>query len=174
MPENALAFTGTMDFRPNVDAVLWFARQVLPLIQAQVPDVRFFAVGQRPHRRLEVLRNDPAITLTGLVKDTRPYIAGAAVYVVPLRVGGGTRFKILEALSMGKPLVSTALGAEGFPVKHGRELLLADQAEDFAAAVVSLLHDPARRQELGRAGRALVEARYDWRAIVPLVEEAYE
>jgi glycosyltransferase involved in cell wall biosynthesis len=162
-----------MDFRPNVDAVLWFAQEVLPRIRAQVEDVRFFAVGQRPHRRLEVLQDDPAVTLTDFVEDTRPYIANAAVYVVPLRLGGGTRFKILEALAMGKAVVSTTLGAEGFPVTHGHELLLADKPEDFAQAVVSLLNVPQKRESLGQAGRAFVEARYDWRVIVPLVEEAY-
>jgi glycosyltransferase involved in cell wall biosynthesis len=169
-----LVFTGTMDFRPNVDAVLWFAQEVLPRIRAQVKNVRFFAVGQRPHRRLDVLRGDPAVVLTDFVEDTRPYIAEAAVYVVPLRMGGGTRFKILEALAMGKAVVSTALGAEGFPVTHGRELLLADEAGDFAQAVISLLNAPEQREALGRAGRAFVEARYDWRVIVPLVEQAYE
>ena len=169
-----LVFTGTMDFRPNVDAVLWFAREVLPKVGAQVGDVRFLAVGQRPHRRLDVLRGNPAVTLTGFVDDPRPYIADAAVYVVPLRMGGGTRFKILEALAMGKPVVSTTLGAEGFPVAHGRELLLADEPAEFAQAVVSLLNEPGRGVKLGQAGRAFVEARYDWRVIVPLVEEAYE
>jgi glycosyltransferase involved in cell wall biosynthesis len=172
--KNALVFTGTMDFRPNVDAVLWFAREVLPRIRTQVEDACFFAVGQRPHRRLDVLRDDPAVTLTGFVEDTRSYIAEAAVYVVPLRMGGGTRFKILEALAMGKGVVSTTLGAEGFPVTRGKELLLADEAKDFARAVVSLLNAPEKRALLGRAGRAFVGARYDWRAIVPLVEAAYE
>jgi glycosyltransferase involved in cell wall biosynthesis len=170
----SLVFTGTMDFRPNVDAVLWFARKVLPRIRARVADVCFTAVGQRPHRRLAGLRDDPAVTLTGFVEDTCPYIADAAVYVVPLRMGGGTRFKILEALAMGKAVVSTTLGAEGFPVTHGKELLLADEPEDFAEAVVSLLSVPERRTELSQAGRAFVEARYDWRVIVPLVERAYE
>jgi sugar transferase (PEP-CTERM/EpsH1 system associated) len=171
---NSLVFTGTMDFRPNVDAVLWFAREVLPRVRTHIGDARFLVVGQRPHRRLDVLRDDPAVTLTGFVEDARPYIADAAVYVVPLRMGGGTRFKILEALAMGKGVVSTTLGAEGFPVTHGRELLLADTAEDLARAVVSLLNAPEKRASLGRAGRAFVEARYDWRVIVPLVEAAYE
>jgi sugar transferase (PEP-CTERM/EpsH1 system associated) len=169
-----LVFTGTMDFRPNVDAVLWFAREVLPKIRAQMGDVRFLAVGQRPHRRLDVLRGDPAVTLTGFVDDPRPYIADAVVYVVPLRMGGGTRFKILEALAMGKAVVSTTLGAEGFPVTHGKELLLADEPGEFAQTVVALLNAPEKREALGQAGRAFVEARYDWRIIVPLVEAAYE
>ena len=174
IPKNTLVFTGTMDFRPNVDAVLWFSQEVLPRIRAQVEDVSFFAVGQRPHQRLDVLQDDPAVTLTGFVEDTRSYIAGAAVYVVPLRMGGGTRFKILEALAMGKAVVSTAFGAEGFPVTHDKELLLADEPEDFAQTVVALLGAPEKCESLGQAGRIFVETRYDWRVIVPLVEAAYE
>jgi glycosyltransferase involved in cell wall biosynthesis len=162
-----------MDFRPNVDAVLWFTRYVLPLIQAQVPDVHFVVVGQRPHRRLDVLLDNPAVTLTGRVEDPRPYIAEATVYVVPLRMGGGTRFKVLEAMAMGVPLVSTRLGAEGFPVTHERELFLADEPSEFAAAVVGLLHAPEQRARLAREGRAFVQRQYDWRVIVPRVETVY-
>jgi sugar transferase (PEP-CTERM/EpsH1 system associated) len=173
IPENALVFTGTMDFRPNVDAVLWFAGKVLPQVQVEVPEAHFFVVGQRPHRRLDGLRGAPAVTLTGWVEDVRPYIAQAAVYVAPLRIGGGTRLKLLEAMAMGKPVVATRLGAEGYPMMGGRELLLADTPADFAAAVVMLLRAPGRRDELGRAARAFVEQRYDWCAIVPRVEAAY-
>ncbi len=173
IPQNSLVFTGTMDFRPNVDAVLWFAQKVLPAVQAEVPDVRLFVVGQRPHRRLEGLRDDPAVTLTGWVKDTRPHIATAAVYVAPLRIGGGTRLKLLEAMAMGKPIVATRLGAEGYPVTDGRELLLADTPTDFAAAVVALLRAPAQRAELGQVARTFVEQQYDWQAIVPRVETVY-
>jgi sugar transferase (PEP-CTERM/EpsH1 system associated) len=173
MPEKALVFTGTMDFRPNVDAVLWFARQVLPRVRTEMPGVRFFVVGQRPHRRLDSLQSDPAITLTGWVRDPRPYIAQAAVYVAPLRIGGGTRLKLLEAMAMGKPVVATSLGAEGYPVTDGRELLLADTPEDFATTVLGLLRAPERRAELGQAGRRFVEQQYDWRAIVPRLEAVY-
>ncbi len=170
---HTLVFTGTMNFRPNVDAVLWFARKVLPLVRRVMPEAHFVVVGQRPHRRLDELRGDPAITLTGWVEDTRPYIAQAAVYVAPLRMGGGTRLKLLEAMAMGKPVVATRLGAEGYPVTHGRELLLADTPADFAAAVVALLRAPEQQAGLGQAARAFVEQRYDWRTIVPLVEAAY-
>ncbi len=170
LPSPALVFTGTMDFRPNVDAVLWFARRVLPRIRAQVTGVHLFVVGQRPHRRLAALRADPAITLTGWVADARPYIAQATVYVAPLRIGGGTRLKLLEAMALSRPVVATRLGAEGYPVADGRELLLADRPAEFAAAVVALLRDPARRAALGEAARAFVERGYDWRAIVPRLE----
>ncbi len=168
-----LVFTGTMDFRPNVDAVLWFARDVLPLVKGQVPNVEFFVVGQRPHRRLNPLMRDPAITLTGWVEDVKPYFDRATVYVAPLRMGGGTRLKLLEAMSMEKPIVATSLGAEGYPVKNGRELLLADTPKSFAQAVVSLLRDPARRLELAQIARTFVEEKYDWQSIVPRLEDVY-
>lgn len=171
--ENSLVFTGTMDFRPNVDAVLWFAKEALPLIQAEIPDVHLDIVGQRPHRRLDPLKNNPSVTLTGFVEDVRPYIAKAEVYVAPLRMGGGTRLKLLEAMAMGKAVVATRLGAEGYPVTDGHELVLADTGTDFAERVVSLLQSPERRAALGQRARAFVERRYDWRAIVPLVEEVY-
>ena len=163
-----------MDFRPNVDAVLWFVQRVLPRVRAELPGAHFVVVGQHPHRRLDPLREDPAVTLPGWVEDTRPYIARAAVYVAPLRVGGGTRLKLLEAMAMGKAVVATRLGAEGYPVTDGGELLLADTPADFAAAVVALLRAPERRAALGRVARAFVEQRYDWRVIVPRVEAVYE
>jgi len=171
--ENSLVFTGTMDFRPNVDAMVWFVREALPLVQAEIPDVHVDVVGQRPHPRLDPLRENPSVTLTGFVEDVRPYIARAAVYVAPLRMGGGTRLKLLEAMAMEKAVVATRLGAEGYPVTDGRELVLADTATDFAESVISLLRSPNHRRALGRTARAFVEQRYDWRVIVPLVESGY-
>ena len=115
-----LLFTGKMDFRPNIDAALWFGRRVFPLIQAQRPHTTWAIVGQRPHPRLDTLRQNPGITITGYVDDVRPYLAGAKIYVAPLRVGGGTRLKLLEAMAMRKAIVSTTVGAEGFPVVNGQ------------------------------------------------------
>jgi sugar transferase (PEP-CTERM/EpsH1 system associated) len=172
LSQPALVFVGTMDFRPNVDAVLWFAREVLPRIVAAEAGAHFYVVGARPHRRLDVLRANPAITITGAVDDVRPYVEAAAAYVVPLRIGGGTRFKILEAAAARKAMVSTSLGCEGFPVQDGRELLTADTPEEFAAAVVALLRDPERRKQLGRAAYALAEA-FEWGNIVPRLEVVY-
>ena len=172
--ENTLVFTGTMDFRPNVDAVLWFAKDVLPLVQADAPDVRFLVVGQRPHRRLTPLRGNPAVTLTGWVEDVRPYFGQATVYVAPLRMGGGTRLKLLEAMAMGTPIVATSLGAEGYPVENGRELILADTPSSFADAVVALLRAKKRREQLARRARVFVEEQYDWQVIVPRVEDVYK
>lgn len=171
----SLVFTGKMDFRPNVDAVLWFCQEVLPLVRGKMPDVHLYIVGQSPHRRVLRLADDPAVTVTGYVDDVRPYIAGACVYVVPLRIGGGTRLKVLEAMSMGKPIVSTSLGCEGFEgLVPGRELSLADTPEEFAQRVIELLSDVSRRERLGRAARRFVEEQYDWRLIVPKLEQTYE
>jgi glycosyltransferase involved in cell wall biosynthesis len=170
---HALVFTGKMDYRPNVDAVLWFAEAVLPLVLAQVPGARFYVVGQQPHARLEALDGRPAITITGRVPDIRPYIAGAAVYVVPLRIGGGTRLKVLEAMAMGEAVVSTRLGCDGFPFEDGRQVRLADSAEDFASVVVELLLRREQAAALGLAARAEVESHYGWDAIVPSLEGLY-
>jgi len=165
-----LVLTGKMDFRPNVDAALWFAYQVLPLIRREAPNVRFWIVGQNPHSRLEPLSADPAVELTGWVEDVRPYIAAAAAYVVPLRIGGGTRLKVLEAMAMGKAIVSTTLGCEGFEVLGGQELLIADDPAGFAAAVLQLIRQPELRERLGGAARRFAGSRYDWRMIVPRLE----
>lgn len=181
VPEDAtqmnLLFTGKMDYRPNIDAALWFGEKVFPLIQAQEPTARFQIVGMNPHPRLAPLRSNPAIEITGAVDEIGPYLGGAAVYVVPLRVGGGTRFKVLEAMAQGLPLVSTPLGVEGIGVTDGQELRLAATPETFAAAVLHLLAD--RKQggrygaTLGRRARAFVEAQYSWEVIMPRMEALY-
>ncbi len=169
-----LVFSGKMDFRPNIDAALWFAAEIWPRIRAARPEVQWVIVGQKPVERLLRLNGQDGLVITGAVEDVRPLIAGAAVYVAPLRMGGGTRFKLLEAMALARPIVSTTVGAEGFAVASGRELLLADSPADFAAAVISLLADPARAAALGRAGRAFVQARHDWSAIIPKLERVYE
>ena len=168
-----LVFTGKMDYRPNVDAVLWFASDILPLIRAVEPGVHFTIVGQRPHERLNALRENPAITLTGFVEDIQPYISEADVYVVPLRMGSGTRFKLLESMALGSAIVSTRIGAEGLAVEHEKHLLLADSAPQFAEAVLRLLHDDDLQNRLKGTGRQLISERYDWQAIIPDIEAGY-
>ena len=173
MGPHALVFTGKMDYRPNVDAVTWFADAVLPLILAQAPDAHFYIVGQQPHERVKALAGRPAITVTGRVPDVRPYIAGAGVYVVPLRIGGGTRLKVLEAMAMGQAIVSTRLGCDGFAFEDGREVRFADDPAAFAGAAVALLRERASAAALGRAARAYVEANFGWDALVPKLEALY-
>ena len=173
LPSNSMVFTGKMDFRPNIDGVSWFVHEVFPLIQAQVPDARFYIVGQKPHPRVVALSEKPGVVVTGYVDDVRPYIARAAAYVVPLRIGGGTRLKIMEAMAMGAALVSTSLGCEGFPLVSGKHLKIADEEDSFASAVVELLRDPVQVQRLGTQARRFVEERYDWASIVPLFDQVY-
>ncbi len=157
-----LVFTGSMDWYPNHDAVLYFCDAILPRIRAEIPDVSFTVVGRKPAASLAALAR-MGVTVTGTVPDVRPHIDEAALYVVPLRAGGGTRLKIFEALAMAKAVVSTTIGAEGLGVTSNRDIVLADDPETFARAVISLLRDAPARRRLGRAGRALVESAYTWR-----------
>jgi sugar transferase (PEP-CTERM/EpsH1 system associated) len=174
VPHPALVFTGKMDFRPNVDAALWFAGDILPLVRRQVPDAHFIVVGQKPHPRLRALDGQPGVVITGRVADIQPYLAAADVYVAPLRMGSGTRLKLLEAMAMARPIVSTTLGAEGFDLSDGQQIRLAERPDCFARAIVELLGDPQRRAALGRAGRAFVQDNYDWPALIPKLEAVYE
>jgi glycosyltransferase involved in cell wall biosynthesis len=170
----AVVFTGKMDFRPNVDAMVWFYDHVWPLLKAAVSDVHLYVVGKSPHARLSSLADDPDVTVTGYVVDILPYFGGADVYVVPLRVGGGTRLKVLEAMAAGLPLVSTTLGAEGISLVSGTHALLADTPSAFAQAVCSLLRDPTKRRSLGNAAREFVLQHYDWCQIVPRLYPLYD
>ncbi len=157
-----LVFTGSMDWYPNEDAMLYFMDAILPFIRREIPTVSFTVVGRNPTARVRTAAAGAGVRLTGTVSDVRPYVAEAAVYVVPLRVGGGTRLKMFEALAMGKAVVSTTVGAEGLPVIPEQHFLKADTPSDFAHATVSLLRDPVRRKALGIAGRRLVKERYSW------------
>ena len=158
----------------NRDAVMHFLAEVWPAIRAARPDVRFFAVGQDPPRELvELAERDTQIVVTGYVTDIRDFIARAAVYVVPLRVGGGTRLKVLDAMAMGKAMVSTSLGCEGIGVTPGEHLLVADTPQAFADATLTLLADPQRRMALGRAARALVEREYSWPVVGRRLVDSY-
>jgi len=170
-----LVFSGTLDFRPNVDAVTWFVREVLPRVRARRPDARLLVVGKRPASALRRLAGEGALLLTGEVSDVRPYLAGAAVYVVPMRIGGGVRLKLLEALALELPVVSTRMGAEGLAgLRAGEHCLMSDDAAGFAEATLRLLDDPALGRRLGAAGRILACQRYDWSVIVPQLEALYQ
>jgi sugar transferase (PEP-CTERM/EpsH1 system associated) len=160
---DTLIFVGSMDWRPNEDAVRYFVDHILPRVAAQRPAVRFTVVGRDPSPALlRRLRSVPGVACTGRVEDVRPYVARHAVCVLPLRVGGGTRIKVFEIMAMGKALVSTTIGVEGLPVVPGRDVLVADTPEAFAGAVVALLSEPRQRQALERAARHLVSSNYGW------------
>jgi glycosyltransferase involved in cell wall biosynthesis len=178
-PRFDVIFSGTLDYRPNVDAVNWFAGEVWPLLKAaQDPrrerPLRLALVGRNPLHEVTRLVQQPGITVTGSVADDRPYFAGATVYVLPMRYGGGVRLKLLNALAMGCAVVSTTAGAEGLSVRHEEHLLLADSAADFAAAVGRLIDDDALRARLGAAGRAFVRDNYDWASIAARIVAGYE
>jgi glycosyltransferase involved in cell wall biosynthesis len=171
-----LVFTGKMDYRPNVDAVLWFAEAVWPLIRAERQQATWAIVGQKPHARLAKLtgeKNEAGITVTGRVEHVLPYLAASTVYVAPLRIGSGTRLKLLEAMAAGMAIASTSVGVEGFPVQTDREVVVADSAGGMATAIFSLLADPAARARLGTAARRFA-AQYDWRRIVPHFDQVYD
>ncbi|MBL8044986.1 MAG: glycosyltransferase [Anaerolineales bacterium] len=169
-PQLSAIFTGKMDYRPNVDAVLWFAAEIWPRVRAQVLNAQFTIVGQKPLPTVQQLHGQNGITVTGAVPAIQPYLAEASVYVAPLRMGGGTRLKLLEAMAMRKPIVSTTVGAEGFAVRSGQELLLADAPDTFAQAVVELLRNPALGEKLSAAGYVFVRTHYDWPVIIPTLE----
>ena len=170
-----LVFSGSMDWHPNEDAVLYFMESILPGIRAQMPETTFTVVGRNPTSRLrEAADRVGGVTVTGTVNDVRPFIAEGAVYVVPLRAGGGTRLKIFEAFAMARPVVSTTVGAEGLGIKPGLHYTRVDDPREFANAVVSLLRDPARRAQLGSAGRHLVETCYSWPTIGRVFEQRCE
>jgi polysaccharide biosynthesis protein PslH len=162
---NRLVFTGSMDWFPNEDAIQFFIDAILPGVRAAVPDVTLSVVGRNPSAALRAAAERAGVTVTGTVDDVRPYVDEASLYIVPLRAGGGTRLKIFEALAMGKAVVSTTVGAEGLAVTPGRDIVIADHPDEFARTVIALLRDPARRAELGRAGRLLVQRRYSWEQV---------
>jgi glycosyltransferase involved in cell wall biosynthesis len=165
-----LVFIGSMDAAMNQDAARWFARQVFPLVRAQVPQAEFWVVGRNPGAEVRKLSQIPGVQVTGGVADVREYYRQAAVFVVPSRMGGGTKLKTIEALAMGCPVVSTSIGAQGLDVVHEEHLLLADDPAGMAASVLVLLTDRPRAAALGQRARRLAESRYDWGAIVMGVE----
>lgn len=170
----SLVFVGSMNYHPNVDAVLWFYRDIFPMIRQKAQQAQLCVVGLNPPQKIVDLSQDSCVTITGLVPDIRPFLAKSAVVLVPLRHGSGTRLKILDAWAMGKAIVSTRKGAEGLEAKHGENILLADTPDEFARAVVSLLKNSELRECLGRAGRKLVEEKYTWEAISEKMSDAYQ
>jgi polysaccharide biosynthesis protein PslH len=161
-----LLFQGGMDWYPNRDAVEYFIRTILPRVRIQYPETRLTVAGRNPPIKfVEQFRSDPNIEFTGTVPDMRPYLADATVVIVPLRLGGGTRIKILEACAAGKPIVSTRVGAEGLDLRPGKEIILADDPAEFASAIVNLLEDPAQAEAVAKSARAVVLERYDHKTL---------
>jgi len=172
--ERSLVFVGGMNWYPNRDAVLHLRREIWPLLTQEVPDISLTIVGAHPPEEIMAMaREDSRVTVTGFVDDVRPYLQRAMIYICPMRDGGGTRLKILDALATAKPIVSTTLGCEGIRVEPGRHALLADTPSDFVRQIKRLLDSPFLRQKLAAEGRRLAEAHYSWRVIGARLRDAY-
>jgi glycosyltransferase involved in cell wall biosynthesis len=169
-----LIFVGIMGYPPNVDAVLWFCREMLPHIQVRLPDIKLLIVGHHPAPEIQKLGEHNNISVTGHVLDLTPYYQRAHVSIVPLRAGGGTRLKILEAMALGRPVVSTSLGCEGLKVKDGKNILLADHSMKFAEQLIKLLQNSTLQKTIAHHARQLVETQYDWRIIGTKLLNVYE
>jgi polysaccharide biosynthesis protein PslH len=173
MPEaNAIIFSGNLEYHPNVEAVRWFRSKIWPRVREQAPGVEWRLLGSNPAAIAPFTQGDPRIRVVGPVEDAIAHLAEAQVCVVPLLSGSGTRFKILEAWAAGRAVVSTTLGAEGLGARDGEQLLLADNAEHFATAVVRLLNDGGLRTRLGDAGCALYKEQFTWAAAWRKLEES--
>ena len=168
---NTLIFTGSFSFSPNYEAMVWFLREVFPRVQAKVPSVRLTITGDHANRPLP-----PAdqVTLTGFVDDVRPLIANSYISLAPIRFGGGTRLKILEAMALRTPVVATSKGAEGLDVQHNEHLLIADTPEAHAEAILRLLQEPGLRQRLADKAYQLVRQKYDWSVVTPRLLDLVE
>jgi polysaccharide biosynthesis protein PslH len=167
-----MVFTGSMDWLPNEDGMQWFVREILPLVRREEPSATLSIIGRSPTQAVKRLAEAGGVEVTGRVDDVRPHVAAGAVYVVPLRIGGGTRLKIFEAMSMAKAVVSTTIGAEGLPVTHEQDVIIADEPARFAHEVVRLIRDAGTRQRIEREARRLVVERYDWSAVAHDFEDA--
>ncbi len=166
-----LVFTGSMDWMPNVDGAVWFVQEVLPRIRKQISGCTVAIAGRHPAAQLRSLaQEDPGIIVTGTVPDIRPWLWGSAVSIVPLRIGGGTRIKIYEAMAAGTPVVSTTVGAEGLDVEQGETILLADDPAEFADACITLLRDQRQAARISANAREMVSNRYSWEAVADVFE----
>jgi glycosyltransferase involved in cell wall biosynthesis len=169
----SLVFTGAMSYPPNIDAVVWFCERVWPGLRRQWPDLCFHIVGRAPAATVRALARGDGVRVVGEVADVRPYLADAAAVVAPLRAAGGTRLKILEAMAMGRPVISTSLGAEGLDITDGVDIVLADTADEFTSAVSDVLRSPELASRLGAAGQRLAVAKYDWQRCLRPLETLY-
>ena len=171
---DTIIFTGSLTYQANYQAVCFFMNEIYPLVKQIIPSMRIKITGKIDGMSLPSEFHDESVELTGFVEDVKPLIASSAVSVVPLLGGGGTRLKILEALALGTPVVSTSKGAEGLDVQNERHLLIADNPQDFADSLIRLLKDPELRNQLGENGRRLVQEKYDWQSVMPSFLEIVE
>jgi glycosyltransferase involved in cell wall biosynthesis len=169
----SLVFTGLMGYVPNYDGIFYFLEEIFPIIQKEIPQVKIYIVGDRPPKAL-LKRAGEHVVVTGFVDDVRPYVWRSSVYVVPLRMGGGTRLKVLEAMAMKKPIVTTSIGCEGIDVDHGESVLIADNPQEFAQSVIELVCNESLQKHLTRNGYDLVHRQYAWSVIGKQMELIYQ
>jgi len=172
--ENSLIFIGAPNWFPNLDAMTYLIRDIWHLITAEIPDLSMYYIGKNPPPEIKKFaEHNPSFKPLGFVDDVRPYMSRASVYIVPIRIGGGTRLKILDAMSMSSAIVSTSIGCEGIDVSHGKDILIADSPETIARETIRLLKDNALRTELGENARATAERLYSWKVVAPKLEWVY-
>ncbi len=169
-----LVFVGAFQHEPNVDAMVWFCRKVWPGVRAEVPEASLSIVGSHPPPSVQALASIPGIDVTGFVPDIRPFMAAAAVYIVPVRLGVGIRGKILEAWGMALSVVTTSVGCAGLRYHQGKTLMVGDTAEEFADRVITLLKDPGLRTRMGQEGRRIAEQFYGWDAVADGLHDVYQ
>lgn len=162
---NTLVYTGQIGWYPNEDALIYFSKKIMPIIKRSIPNLKLWVVGANPSAKIKALTNDNSFAVTGFVDDVREFVYKAGVFIVPLRIGSGTRLKILEAMSMKKAIVTTIIGCEGLEVEDNKHLLIRDNPQEFAQGVIDLLRDEELRRRLGENGRKLVEEKYDWKVV---------
>lgn len=171
--EQILVFTGKMDYRPNVDGIRWFVDSILPEVHTRFPEARLYIVGQKPHSSLRTLSEKVSVEVTGWVPEVQPFLHAADVYIAPLRMGSGTRLKIMEAMAAGCAVVATPIAAAGLTEAARQTMLIAEDENGFADAVSSLLGDEAKREQLGKAAMQVVRQQYDWSALIPCLLATY-
>jgi polysaccharide biosynthesis protein PslH len=171
---NALVFTGKMDYRPNIDAMLWFTESILPHIKRDMPDVNLYIVGQKPHARLEHLTTTDNVHITGWVDSVAPYLQNATVYIAPLRMGSGTRLKLLGAMAAGCAIVATTTACAGLLDEAKQAMIIIDDEKQMAEKIVTLLNNPSQRGQMGKIAREKVEQYYDWSVLIPRLLDAYK
>ena len=167
--ENSLVFCGSMDWLPNEDAINYFIEDIFPLVKKEIPNVNLTVVGRNPSLAMQKkVKSYPEITLTGWVDDTRPYLAECSLFIVPIRIGGGTRMKIFEAMAMGKVVISTTIGAEGLPVTNRENIIIADDAEKFAIAIEELSFHEEKTEKIRKNARTYVEDNFAWEKVAKI------
>lgn len=170
---DTLTFVGSMDYLPNVDGISWFFKEIFPIVKACVSGLKVFIVGGNPTKEVQGYGLWPGVTVTGLVEDVRPYYLQGAIFIAPIRIGGGSRLKIVEAMALNRAVVSTKVGCEGLAVTDEEDVLLGDDGENFARHIIRLLGDSSFRRRVAKKGQELVQQRYSWPALAHQYDTVY-